>query len=62
MGVQQSIEKVNFEDVKLADGKIWEDWWINPTCFPQEIKQIACKGTFFEDCVYKLMEFSCDNE
>ena len=50
-----------FEDVKLADGKIWEDWWINPTCFPPELMEIACKETFFEECVLKVMGFKDDN-
>tara|TARA_B100000131_G_scaffold281902_1_gene288776 strand:- start:347 stop:946 length:600 start_codon:yes stop_codon:yes gene_type:complete len=50
-----------FEDVKLVDGKIWEDWWINPTCFPAELKSIACKETAFEDCILKVMEFNDGN-
>jgi hypothetical protein len=47
-----------FEDVKLADGKIWEDWWVNPTCFSEDLLQLASKEEFFEDCVYKVMDFN----
>ncbi len=51
-----------FEDVKLADGKIWEDWWVNPTCFPPELMEIGCKEASFEECVLKVMRFRDDNE
>ena len=50
-----------FEDMKLHDGKIWEDWWINPSEFSENIKDIACKGHFYDDCILKLMEYVDDN-
>ena len=50
-----------FEDVKLADGKIWEDWWVSPSCFPEELMDLASVGDYYEDCVMKIMEFAHDS-
>ncbi len=49
-----------FEDVRLADGSIWEDWWVDPESFTN-IKEIAAKGLSYEECVLKVMEYSYDN-
>lgn len=45
-----------FEDVKLADGRIWEDWWVNLSYFPKGLENIACKAVTFDECVLKVME------
>ena len=50
-----------FEDVKLADGSIWEDWWINPSCFPKDLMDLASVGDYYEECVMKIMEFAYDS-
>ena len=50
-----------FENVKLLDGKIWEDWWINPKCFPEKILDLASIGDYYDNCVFKIMEFANDN-
>ena len=50
-----------FEDVKLADGKIWEDWGVSPSCFPEELMDLASVGDYYEDCVMKIMEFAHDS-
>ena len=33
-----------FEDVKLDDGKIWEDWWVDPNQVSKEVLSLASKG------------------
>ena len=50
-----------FEDVKLDDGSIWEDWWVDPNQVPKEIWNIASKGEHYETCVFKVMEFMNDH-
>lgn len=50
-----------FEDVRLPDGKIWEDWWIHPDHFPENIKELYSKGLHFDECVYKIMEYKYEN-
>ena len=50
-----------FENVKLHDGRIWEDWWIDPLAFPENIITIANKEQYYEDCIVKLMEYSYKN-
>lgn len=50
-----------FEDVRLDDGSIWEDWWIDPNQFPKEIWDISSKGEHYENCVLKVMEFMNDH-
>jgi hypothetical protein len=49
--------KILFEDNKLDDGKIWEDWWINPKHFDKDIFSISTVGEHYAKCVYKLMEY-----
>ena len=49
-----------FEDVKLVDGKIWEDWWINPSYFSKELLEIATVGEYYDNCVMRVMEFKYD--
>tara|TARA_B100000282_G_C31686103_1_gene469120 strand:- start:92 stop:682 length:591 start_codon:yes stop_codon:yes gene_type:complete len=49
--------KVLFENNKLDDGKIWEDWWINPEFFDDDIFEIATNEEYYSKCVYKLMEY-----
>ena len=46
-----------FEDIKLADGKIWEDWWINPKEFDEDILSIQSRELYYEDCIYKLLGY-----
>ncbi len=50
-----------FENVRLNDGKIWEDWWINPKHFPKNIIDISCFGEYYENCIMKVMEYKNDN-
>lgn len=49
-----------FENVKLEDGKIWEDWWIDAKQFPENLIDISCDGEYYDKCVYKVMEFMND--
>ena len=50
-----------FEDVKLDDGKIWEDWWVDPNQVSKEVLSLASKGEHYESCVLKIMEIAHDN-
>jgi hypothetical protein len=43
-----------FENVKLKSGKAWEDWWINPSDFPESIKNIHSIGCYYDECILKL--------
>ena len=49
-----------FEDVKLNDGKIWEDWWVDPNQVSKEVLDMASKGEHYESCVLKIMEAADD--
>jgi len=43
-----------FEDVKLSDGSIWEDWWIRSSDFAPDLLDLKSRGESYDMCVKKL--------
>jgi len=47
-----------FADVKLRDGSIWEDWWVDSKQFSKDIMSISASGLCFDECIKKIEELS----
>ena len=45
-----------FEDVKLSDGSIWEDWWIKPDAFVPELLELIAAGKEYNMCIESLLK------
>jgi hypothetical protein len=49
--------KMLFEDVCFPDGKIWEDWWIDPSYFPSDIFKFGGCRLNYNQCIDQIQKY-----